>query len=103
MLTIDPPPDIDVSDLLVALKSCSVSFPGIRVVCDTLPGRSICAAAIVDGVLWVVLDFDKPSAPLHAHSMIREAMARCRAAKQPEATVALSPTVSPRAPLALAS
>lgn len=96
MQTIEPLPEIDISELLIALKSCSVSFPGIRVVCDTLPGRSPCAAAIVDGVLWVVLDFDKPSAPLHAHAMIREAMAGCHAAQRP-ATV-----ISPRAPLALA-
>lgn len=102
MLAIDPPPEIDISELLVALKSCSVSLPGVQVVCDTLPGRSICAATIVEGVLWVVLDFDKPSAPLHAHAMVREAMApRCRAAEQPEA-VALTSAVSARAPLALA-
>jgi hypothetical protein len=63
-------------ELEQTLESCSLYMRGIRVVTDTLPGRAICTATIVDGVLWLVLDLDKPSAPRHAVVMIREAAAR---------------------------
>lgn len=88
-----------IGDLLRALESCSITFPGIRVVCDTLPGKAICAATISDGVLWLVLDLDKPSAPRHALAMIREAKDALCADEQ-----LLIPPPRPvsRAPLALA-
>lgn len=63
-------------ELEQTLKSCSVHMRGIRVVTDTLPGRAICTATVVDGVLWLVLDLDKPSAHRHALAMIRETKAK---------------------------
>jgi hypothetical protein len=72
---------------------------GIRVVTDTLPGRAICSATIVDGVLWLVLDLDKPSAPRHALGHDPEA-ARSEAALE----AAAAPLTAVRVvPLALVS
>jgi hypothetical protein len=86
-------------ELEQALKSCSVYMRGIRVITDTLPGRAICSATIVDDVLWLVLDLDKPSAPRHALAMIREAKTlSCLKARRGAAHA-----VSGRAALALVS
>lgn len=62
-------------DLERVLGGGCVSMESVRVVYDSLPGRAICAATVVDGVLWLVLDLDKASAPRHALSMIVEAHA----------------------------
>lgn len=43
-----------------------------KVLCRSLPGRAIAAAARVDGVLVVCLDLDKPSASRHARAMLAE-------------------------------
>lgn len=45
---------------------------GAQVVCAALPGRALVTATRRDGVLWVVLDLDKPAAPRHARAMLRE-------------------------------
>lgn len=61
------------AELERVLQSCSVSMCGIRVVVDTLPGDAICTATVRKGVLWLVMDCDKASAPGHALAMLREA------------------------------
>jgi hypothetical protein len=37
-----------------------------------LDGRAVCAAMTVDGVLWVVIDLDKPNALAQAREMLEE-------------------------------
>jgi hypothetical protein len=41
-----------------------------------LDGRAVCAAMTVDGVLWVVIDPDKPNALQQARDMLEEWRAR---------------------------
>lgn len=78
-----------------------------RVVAAALPGRAICAAATVAGILWVVLDFDKPSAHRHARVMLREWRETFlghedRTAERQLAAVAGPPTVPMPLPLLVA-
>lgn len=65
----------DIETLMRALAgSCSVPIGDgeVRVVCAPLPGRAIVSATRVDGILWICLDLDKPSAHRHAGAMLRE-------------------------------
>ncbi|MGR7026732.1 hypothetical protein [Geodermatophilus sp. URMC 62] len=48
----------------------------IEVRCRSLEGRAVCAAMTVDGVLWVVIDPDKPNAVELACEMLEEWRAR---------------------------
>lgn len=82
------------TELTRVLRSGCLSFDGVRVVYDTLPGRTICAATVLDGVLWLAVDLDKPSAPRHALAMIREVAHLM----DPDD----DPAVTARAPLSLA-
>jgi hypothetical protein len=44
----------------------------IEVRCRPLEGRAVCAAMTVDGVLWVVIDLNKPNALEQARQMLEE-------------------------------
>lgn len=85
--------DAAFDELERVLDSGCISLDQVRVVYDSLPGRAICAATYVAGLLWLVVDLDKPSANRHALAMIRETKAAC------EEVVGDLPRV--RAPLAL--
>lgn len=84
-----------IAELGQVLRSGCVSFHDVRVVYDTLPGRALCAATVLDGLLWVAVDLDKASAPRHALAMIREVAHMITPAEEPP--------VARRAPLSLAS
>jgi hypothetical protein len=86
--------DAALSELEQVLDSGCVSMERVRVVYDSLPGRAICAATVADGLLWLVLDLDKPSAPRHARAMILDAQGSEHAQEVCEA-------IKARAPLAL--
>ncbi len=60
-----PDPTADLSDLTL----CE-GFIEVR--CRPLEGRGVCAAMTVDGVLWVVIDPDKPNALEQARQMLAE-------------------------------
>lgn len=86
--------DAALTELEQVLDTYRLSLVGVRVVCDTLPGRAICAAAVVDGVMLLVLDLDKPSAHRHAVAMLREWGAG-RLADQPRQITPCSPVRAP--------
>jgi hypothetical protein len=44
----------------------------LEVRCRPLDARAVCAAMTVDGVLWVVIDLDKPNALGQAAEMLEE-------------------------------
>lgn len=84
------------------LGSGCVSMDAVRIVYDSLPGRAVCAAAVVDGLLWLVLDLDKPSAPRHALAMMAEAGATARTETPEGAAIrACGAEIRGRAPLTL--
>jgi len=74
-------------ELLAALPACSDRIAGpsamtlcegfIEVRCRPLGGRAVCAAVTVDGVLWVVIDLDKPHALEQAGEMVEEWRRSC--------------------------
>ncbi len=47
----------------------------VRLLCRPLPGRAVCVAKQVDGVLYVVIDLEKPHALREARAMLEQ----CRA------------------------
>ncbi len=71
------------AELLAALSGCHHLTAGssdltllegfIEVRCRPLEGRAVCAALTVDGVLWVVIDLDKPKALEQAREMLEQA------------------------------
>ena len=65
----------------------------IELRCRPLDGRAVCAAMIVDGVLWIFIDPDKPNALGQARDMLDE----WRASYLHTAL----PTIGSRAPAAL--
>lgn len=85
-----------ITELRQVLRSGCVRFDGVRVVYDTLPGRAICAATVLNGVLWLAVDLDKASAPRHALAMIREVAREAGPEEMAAVTAA-------RAPLSLVS
>lgn len=52
-----------------------LAFGEVRVVFAPLPGRSVCAAAWVMGVLWIALDDAKPWCRGHGAEMTTDACA----------------------------
>jgi len=70
------------TELLAALSGCHHLTAGssdltlvegfIEVRCRPLEGRAVCAAMTVDGVLWVVIDLDKPEALEQTRDMLEE-------------------------------
>lgn len=83
--------DAALAELEQVLDSGCISMDRIRVVYDSLPGRAICAATVVDGLLWLVVDLDKPSANRHARAMILEAQASGHADEAYDAVRARAP------------
>jgi hypothetical protein len=84
------------------LGSGCVSTDAVRVVYDSLPGRAICAATVADGLLWLVVDLDKPSAHRHAQAMMAEAGATARTETPEGAAIrACHSEIRGRAPLTL--
>jgi hypothetical protein len=69
--------DAALNQLEQVLKSGCVSASEVRIVYDTLPERAICAATVVDGIVWLVVDLDKASANRHALAMFHEIQAIC--------------------------
>lgn len=69
-------------ELLVALSGCPGAGAGASdlTLCEgcielrvrPLDGRAVCAALTVDGVLWVVIDQNKPNALVQARNMLEE-------------------------------
>jgi hypothetical protein len=70
------------AELLAALPHCPDPTAGlsdltlieglIEVRYRPLEGRAVCAAMTVDGVLWVVIDLNKPNALQQAREMLEE-------------------------------
>jgi len=94
MITVAAPA---LGELEQVLGSGCIAMDRVRVVYDWLPGRSICAATIANGLLWLVVDLDKPSAHRHALAMVRETMATC------ETFAEVAEAITRRAPLTLVS
>jgi hypothetical protein len=89
------------NELEEVLSAGCITLRGVRVVYDSLPSRAICAATVVDDVLWLVCDLDKPSANRHALAMLREVRdSICQESPVASALRALQ-AIRRRAPLAL--
>lgn len=62
--------DAALKELDQVLNSGCISMDHVRIVYDSLPGRAICAGTVDDGLLWLVVDLDKPSAHRHVRAML---------------------------------
>jgi hypothetical protein len=62
----------DCSDLTSGSSDLTLCDGFLELRCRPLGGRAVCAAMAVDGVLWVVIDPDKPNAVGHAREMLEE-------------------------------
>lgn len=67
--------DLDASELMTVLSSNYVIDAcggAVRFITETLPGKAVCAIREQGGVLYIVVDLEKPLAHRHARQMIRE-------------------------------
>lgn len=84
------------------LGSGCISLDAVRIVYDSLPGRAICSATVADGLLWLVVDLDKASAPRHALTMLAESQATAQTDTPEGAAIrACQERIRGRAPLTL--
>jgi hypothetical protein len=94
--------DAALGELEQVLGSGCISLDAVRIVYDSLPGRAICSATVVDGLLWLVVDLDKASAPRHALAMLADADATARTETPEGAAIrACHGRIRGRAPLTL--
>jgi hypothetical protein len=80
-------------ELLVTLSGCAGPAAGTSdlTLCEgfielrfrPLGGRAVCAALIVDGVLWVVIDLNKFNALGQAREMLEEWRQSCSSRQEP--------------------
>ncbi len=68
----DLPPLHDLSAALSDSSSATVCDGAIRLLRRPLPGRAVCAARRIDGVLYVVVDLEKRHALREMLDMLRQ-------------------------------
>lgn len=62
----------ELSAALAGTYSMTLCGGAVRLLCRQLPGRTVSALLRISGVLYVILDLDKPCAVREAWTMIQE-------------------------------